>query len=781
MTNKSAPHSLFELSMLLSSLQKYGVDLKSFEKISTEFGQNDMIAEDLTHDATRFAPHSLQSLYLQVLREEVRAASQYSAQQAKRIKSPTPPLRSLDEARTHKHLLAGLAEKYHIKYVEQIRKEIVADEKTYIELFKEIQALQGQSQEDNDIPKPITNAAQVTAGTRLDENFKDTVLTSKDERKSFGGQPGNAPQSFENSQQNSDRGSITVGHSLLTPNNKQSTAGLATSLSSNPTTPSLSQQLAAPSKKGLPIPSIVSSNISTFSSALDNLHQVGDTAKLRSPNHSPNLPSYATPGHLSGPTKSMAVPTERTSYFGTAQSTPTAKPPARGPLPASFTPLPSKMFGHTTPSSSIIRKRRHQGLAPIDTSCSSTKWKESARSIVKDGRSPTRPGNSPYLSDSPSPELESRDAKRLSSIDAIRAIDTPTRGRGRGRWPSRRRGRGGRIPISSPEARIRSQSAVSGIEDSTAEGSGSKFKIEPPMTPGVAGEVTSFVSTPVESKPGIRRRDVLRDGETPKPNLKRKRADTSDSIPEINTVNKFSRPGQVLASKNFPRIVSALLNDINSHKLASVFAKPITEKSAPGYTSLIYRPQDLKSIRSSISAGSRFVATIPATDVSQDDLTGGDTPAATPSAATTKATNIWVDRTAEVIPAKGIVNSAQLEKELCRMLANAVMYNPDPKRGFGPKFRMTHPQRSNNDSDIEMEDEHDLDDGRLVNDAREMFESVEQAVAAWRAAERINPDDKSFKTGGIEKIDDQMEDVAENTGTEDADGEKSSLRRSARG
>src|SRR5207248_6276649 len=54
----------------------------------------------------------------------------------------------------------------------------------------------------------------------------------------------------------------------------------------------------------------------------------------------------------------------------------------------------------------------------------------------------------------------------------------------------------------------------------------------------------------------------------------------------------------------------------------------------------------------------------------------------------------------DLVPPKGIVNSAQLEKELMRMFANAVMFNPDPSHGLGPFFD-TETDKGDNNPDEE--------------------------------------------------------------------------------
>lgn len=173
------------------------------------------------------------------------------------------------------------------------------------------------------------------------------------------------------------------------------------------------------------------------------------------------------------------------------------------------------------------------------------------------------------------------------------------------------------------------------------------------------------------------------------------------------------------------------MNDVTTHKHASIFTKPLTERDAPGYRDLIYRPQDLKSIKSAIHQGSKSVAA--AAEAASTPAADGDSPAPTAGATPSKNAVLMLQKTEDIIPPKGIVNSSQLEKELIRMFANAVMYNPIPQRGFGPAFPMTSdqgPSREYNQMASEAEE------GGIIKDTQEMFDDVEQAVTRWRAAER---------------------------------------------
>ena len=117
-----------------------------------------------------------------------------------------------------------------------------------------------------------------------------------------------------------------------------------------------------------------------------------------------------------------------------------------------------------------------------------------------------------------------------------------------------------------------------------------------------------------------------------------------------------------------------------------------------------------------------------ATEAASTPVTDGESPApGTPS----KNAVLMLPKTEDVIPPKAVVNSAQLEKELIRMFANAIMFNPIPQRGFGHAFPMTSDSDSRESTQVP-----EADEGGIIKDTLEMFEDVEQAVTRWRAAER---------------------------------------------
>jgi hypothetical protein len=171
--------------------------------------------------------------------------------------------------------------------------------------------------------------------------------------------------------------------------------------------------------------------------------------------------------------------------------------------------------------------------------------------------------------------------------------------------------------------------------------------------------------------------------------------DAEQAQPPPSTANERRT---IIAVRNFPRLSNPLMNDITSHRHASIFALPVRDRDAEGYSSMIRRPTDLKTIKAAISAGARATNT----------LAAAETPASGPAGAVAggarDAASFAVPWAPEMAPPRGVVNSAQLERELMRMFANAVMFNPG-------------------------EDD-------VVADAREMFESAVVSVVNFREAEK---------------------------------------------
>ncbi|MCJ1230506.1 hypothetical protein MMC12_007180 [Toensbergia leucococca] len=429
-----------------------------------------------------------------------------------------------------------------------------------------------------------------------------------------------------------------------------------------------------------------------------------------------------------------------------------------------------------TPLSAAFGRPGLPKLSPINTSTLSTKWKDvSHPGSLRSPHSPTRPAPeeiSPISQKAASPTPQASKNRGVpnsqqqqgehksvvySSSNVVndsgngKQRKTVQSGRSRGGSSRSRGARAASTTASainnSAQPRTRSQSVLSHADELSMDAStvtAHKIKPEPPATPAPDEDISIADTTADEGsrKSTRRRRGTLRSLEMTEPpsaraSTKRKRGNTPEppDLPPPSSPSSLTKPNQILGSRNFGRTSATIMNDVTAHRFASLFSKALTEREAPGYKTLIYRGQDLKSIKAAITAGSRALAAAaesmgtPAAEAASPSQGSG-----TPNS---KSATIWVPASADVMPPKGIVNSAQFEKELMRMFANAVMFNPDPKRGFGSFFRAkTSEADDGDDAGVEVggggggEEE-----GGLVSDTRSMFEAVERAVEHWRAAE----------------------------------------------
>ncbi|KAI0412099.1 hypothetical protein F5X98DRAFT_355821 [Xylaria grammica] len=169
----------------------------------------------------------------------------------------------------------------------------------------------------------------------------------------------------------------------------------------------------------------------------------------------------------------------------------------------------------------------------------------------------------------------------------------------------------------------------------------------------------------------------------------------------------------VLWTRAFHKISMTALDQIIGHRYANMFANPIKPKLAPGYYDIILRPQDLKGIQKAITAGSKAAA---ATVATMADIEP-NSPA------------VWLPISIDLVPPRGIINIAQLERELIHMFANAIMYNPDPQRGLGPSFLRSYQSNSEEGEDLRG---YEFDENGVVKETRNMFAEVEKLLGDLR-------------------------------------------------
>lgn len=435
----------------------------------------------------------------------------------------------------------------------------------------------------------------------------------------------------------------------------------------------------------------------------------------------PELPGKPTPG----------------AFQGQFPITP-APPNATQTPQAQVQPLGTPFTG--TPSIPAVKPRPPR--PSMDTVGSITPWKQTPNlriDIPETPGSPPRPKPediSPISDTAPSPiePVKSRRSKKQIIPPSTENIVTKSE-----KSVTTRPRRAG----STTSTRSRARSVVSRDEESETDSGVTtqrKIKREAPSTPADLLE-----DVEMETRAGSRRKaaaaTTLGEEMQTKGRPKRKRGASEALEADIPhpTPTRATSSQLVYCTRNFTRTGAPIMNDVAAHKHASIFAKPLTEREAPGYRDLIYRPQDLKSIKSALSQGNKAVA---AATEAVSTVPEGESP--NPATGTPSKNTAWLAKTPELIPPKAIVNSSQLEKELIRMFANAVMFNPAPdsERGFGPFFEMRKPNESRPRSHHPWE----LDEGGITRDTREMCDDVEKAVTKWRAAERTTTDESASKS-----------------------------------
>lgn len=237
-----------------------------------------------------------------------------------------------------------------------------------------------------------------------------------------------------------------------------------------------------------------------------------------------------------------------------------------------------------------------------------------------------------------------------------------------------------------------------------------------PLPPGLEDEMDD--TTADESLPNTRTRSNITTSPT---RLKRKR---NDSI--LETHREPTAPAtHILWTRAFPKISASALESISGHRNASMFATPVKDRDAPGYKHLILRPQDLKTIKSAINSGHRAATAAAADDIPQAQ------------------SSVWLPISEDLVPPKGIINYAQLEKELMRMFANAIMFNPDPDRGLGASWEEMRGRGKRSGEGYE------IDEDGVVKDTLAMYADVEKTVESLRSAEVMGGSGPGMRAGSV--------------------------------
>lgn len=735
----------FESLLFFQSLAASNVRPASFASISALLNNNQHVRQQVAFSADRLSPEALEDLYATLLRDGIDRengpngkptdSSPSSNPKKRKISSPRPE--NLSNTATHAVLVPELVAHLYARFKELVTKEIREDEKRYTQIKDEIDRLEKEDDKSTNIETAPLNSDELPPQSMDLDVKQETTQQEKSLKQAV-------PQTSQTAGSQDDGeiagqtkpGPIQPSANATNAMMEEQYAQDKMVAPARPTGPSQPPVPPLAPRTQHPVPGTPTAPPPT---AVPHPSQIAPRPNIATPLSKPGVESTPTQSsfqqwQLEPPPQSpySAVSPTATSQVGSAsakQPQPSSQAPSRKPSKASIssnvpsTPGPAQSeiqtpvpIGHPrlsqTPNVVIPPYNDKGGSRPrlsIDTPGSSTPWKRTPRlSIPHSPTSPARPrpedvspiserGSSPEALDFSRPrERKTRRSQAVTGDKSTPTIKTE-------RTSTTRRGRA----ISSASTQSRGRSVTS-RERSPAAETGRDSRAE-----RRSGVGASF------------------DESTPKQRSKRKRG-VSESFEEP----KVDTSRYVVCTRGFHRTAAPILNDVTTHKLASIFAKPLGERDAPGYHDLIYRPQDLKTIKSAVHQGSKAVAA--ATEAVSTPAGDSESPAPV-SGTPTKNNVLMLQKSEDLVPPKGIVNSAQLEKEFVRMFANAIMYNPVPERGFGPGFPMISDRGSR-----ESTQSSDGEEGGIIQDSKDMFKDVEQAVTRWRAAERT-ADELAYK------------------------------------
>ncbi|KAJ5753407.1 uncharacterized protein N7511_007560 [Penicillium nucicola] len=780
-------YTSFESLLFFQSLAISETAPTSFGSISELLRNNPLVRENVEFNADRLTPEALEDLYATLMRDGFKkeAVLPVNGRPTETLSPPNPKKRKISSPRpealaagaSHAALIPELVAHLYAKYRDLVTREIRDDEKQYTEIRAELERLQ---KEDEQPTEPTPSRPAKVAHTELTDidvkeehlgqNIQDrtskplaaTVPHVQDKP----APPEPRPQRIEVNvpppsqdipkAQPAPVSQPQVQPQAQTPAPKAPGAGqpqppaaniqalakppvqpqLAPSAQKPPTTPAGARITPAhPSQiapRAHPTPTPLSSKLGPALPPAPQRTPAQPSFQQWQLDPSPHStysaisPGTATPQAAQANIKRPVPPLSANqpapgsqapvSFQSPFPSTPGAVSAVQTPVPIGR-PRISQTPSSTFPSFSESRAS-HPRLS-IDTQGSSTPWKRTPLlSIPKSPPTPPRP-----LPEDVSPISD----RGQSPIDAMDMSPPPRLNRAqRARSPEDKKPRRGRADSKSA-ANVK-------IEKSEKPASTRRTRAVSSVSSQSRGRsLASRGESPIPSERTTSRRKgaaATVNEDTPKARSKRKRgpSEALEQEPHPSDIPKFDTTQYVMATRNFHRTAAPIMNDVSTHKLASIFSKPIGERDAPGYHDLIYRPQDLKSIKSAVHQGSKAVAT--AAESVSTPAGDGESPApgSTPSS---KNGLLVLQKNEDFVPPKGIVNSAQLEKEFIRIFANAIMFNPIPQRGFGPAFPMTSDRGSRESTQM-----GDSDEGGIIHDSLEMFGDVEQAVTRWRAAER---------------------------------------------
>lgn len=752
--------SLLLFQALRSSVGNVVAEPNAFTRIANELKSVPLVRNDPSYDPERLSADALRQLYLELLKEEAKrdlesqvngVATNGDSPTSRKRKAPSPKLPTVQEAARHAHLIPQLISRLYIRYRENIVKDVREQEQRYEELATELKKeavvdesysnhvhksgadAVTQQQENQSIVHPAQSDADVKRhgnariGEMINHGSQPTTPGDGSHRRTTSGtilpplSAINEPYAEQQKQSRPVQPSPSGRHAAYSAPHARSPANAISqsqmqlprnTASPRPILPPPSGLAASPAvgtPPSIPSPQQYQAQNAHFASSHPNMarayspsqqsqlqpqqayyqqqyqHQqppVYQDQRMQYAQHMPqqayqNQPhvrqsmNFGQPPYQQDPYQAQHRQQYQNNNF-VMQQTPVQNVPAT----ASTAPRPIAAQPGQRYMSDVL-----SALATPPRVMRQPVWKSERRPApipIDAPASPTRPDYEP-----------------LSPVLA-RAL-TPAKDGTRSRQSARSKKAVREASLTTSATTRNTRSVSIGTDENSTQ-----LKHEP----SGLGIADSEEPEPAITSLGARtRRGTLQ------PNLSFSRRNTKqedEPVPRSNTI---------IATRNFAKMSSVMMNDIVSHKHGSRFAQPVRDKDADGYSTFIKRPQNLKSIRAALTYGQRALNAA---------TSGVDSPAVTaPSTPSSMVKNaestVELERSVDLIPPKAIVNGAQLEKEIMRMFANAVMFNPG-------------------------------EDG-MVADAREMFEDVDAKIGQWRGAER-----EPANVGGVSASEDGEED-----------------------
>ncbi|KIW09971.1 hypothetical protein PV08_11747 [Exophiala spinifera] len=775
----------YETLAFCQSVARHGSDTSAFEDIAKSLNSNHLIRESDDYDQTRLTAAALEGLYRELLVEEKKASRPSvdgdDGNPRKRKLSASPPPLSENHDRSEEELLQSLVEKLYARFREQTIEEIRLEEEAYRRIESEIAELEKKIEEEQ-------QQQASGEGKKAESGPKDVAPRPSDAQSSPDAAAAQLQAGLDASRADQASKAVPSPTTVRVSQPPPSTASPATPRAippAEPAQPPKYGQAPRPTKSAQGVYPRPSPQRQDFAPNNPPYPPQGYPVQMVPPVHGNMPPPVEYPGTRRSPSgqgrgSPVHMPQQQfAAYPGYQQPWP-HHPPQNyppPPYPNGYYPYgtpqnpqyqmyhgppvqwtgqpPAQVWQHPPyppPTSANVTPAPRSTPSQQLTGRSSTRWKRRSDSTGAARKSsPVRPSErdvSP-ISDVESPSRSAKVGKSAEKNDNLLSAQD-VRGR-----------RGASVTPGVDDSRSQSLASFTSETPTEKRRRGrppSKIKAEPPSTPApIPSDTEPQVAT---SRGRPQKGTVTSRTDQVQTAVKRKRSPGRDlATPPLPSPRRAQTPrgpsddvALVSVSKNFSKTAQLLMNEITSHKLAGIFAKPLSERDAPGYKDLVFRPQDLKSVKAAISKGGKAaLAAIEALEA--EDKSGQETPtknAPVPSSETGERSlgngMYLVKKSEDLTPPKGIVNSSQLEMELVRMFANAVMFNPLPtsERGFGRSLR---PRKRGGDvvdvdvdvgADVQSRSSSEgspMDEGGIISDAREMFEDVMASVRKWREVE----------------------------------------------